>query len=221
MSLRLFVLRHGETVFTRERRFAGWRDVPLTDAVSSYLFNSQLVTIADGSIALIAPVEARDNDNARRAIERVIAEDNPVKAAHYVDVRESMRNGGGPAPGLIRPTPLPQPAAEIAGGRGQQAGHDRSARMGWTGGCAGPDAQPLAADGALRLLALLSFLRDDVAWILGVPDRSIDARDRVALPAVDSGERAFLGTETGARGHSTFFRHDGYNASGPHGRVGR
>ncbi len=32
MSLRLFVLRHGETVFTRERRFAGWRDVPLTDA---------------------------------------------------------------------------------------------------------------------------------------------------------------------------------------------
>ena len=31
MSLRLFVLRHGETVFTRERRFAGWRDVPLSD----------------------------------------------------------------------------------------------------------------------------------------------------------------------------------------------
>ena len=30
--MRLFVLRHGETVFTRERRFAGWRDVPLTDA---------------------------------------------------------------------------------------------------------------------------------------------------------------------------------------------
>jgi len=32
MSLRLFVLRHGETASTRERRFAGWRDVPLTDA---------------------------------------------------------------------------------------------------------------------------------------------------------------------------------------------
>src|SRR5213593_3438114 len=31
MSLRLFVLRHGETVFSRERRFAGWHDIPLSD----------------------------------------------------------------------------------------------------------------------------------------------------------------------------------------------
>jgi succinylarginine dihydrolase len=27
----------------------------------------------------------------------VVAEDNPVKAVHYLDVRQSMNNGGGPA----------------------------------------------------------------------------------------------------------------------------
>jgi succinylarginine dihydrolase len=72
-------------------------ELPLADAVSSYLFNSQLVTVADGSIALVAPVEARDNERARVAIDHIIAADNPVRAVHYVDVRESMRNGGGPA----------------------------------------------------------------------------------------------------------------------------
>jgi broad specificity phosphatase PhoE len=32
MGLRLFVLRHGETAWSRERRFTGARDVPLSDA---------------------------------------------------------------------------------------------------------------------------------------------------------------------------------------------
>jgi broad specificity phosphatase PhoE len=31
MALKLLVLRHGETASNRERRFTGWRDVPLTD----------------------------------------------------------------------------------------------------------------------------------------------------------------------------------------------
>jgi len=31
-TLRLFVVRHGETVWVRERRFAGSRDIPLTEA---------------------------------------------------------------------------------------------------------------------------------------------------------------------------------------------
>lgn len=31
MSFRLFVLRHGETAWTRARRFTGWRDVPLSE----------------------------------------------------------------------------------------------------------------------------------------------------------------------------------------------
>ena len=31
-KLRLFVIRHGETAWVRERRFAGSRDIPLTEA---------------------------------------------------------------------------------------------------------------------------------------------------------------------------------------------
>ena len=72
-------------------------ELSVADAVGSYLFNSQLVNLPDGTMALIAPAECRECEPARRFIERVIADDNPVRAVHYVDVRQSMRNGGGPA----------------------------------------------------------------------------------------------------------------------------
>jgi succinylarginine dihydrolase len=74
------------------------QEVPLADAVSSYLFNSQLVTLPDGSMSLIAPVEARENGRTKAFIDqRVLAEGSPVGSVHFVDVRQSMRNGGGPA----------------------------------------------------------------------------------------------------------------------------
>ncbi len=72
-------------------------EVALEDAVSSYLFNSQLVTLPSGEMALILPREAEENDRTRRFLERVVAEENPIARALYKDVRESMRNGGGPA----------------------------------------------------------------------------------------------------------------------------
>lgn len=72
-------------------------EVPLADAVASYLFNSQIVTLPDESLAVIAPKEVEENTPARRFVERVIAEDNPIKAVHYLDLRQSMQNGGGPA----------------------------------------------------------------------------------------------------------------------------
>lgn len=71
--------------------------VSLKDAVGSYLFNSQLVTLPDGAMALILPAEARDTPLVWREVERILAADNPIAAAHVTDVRESMRNGGGPA----------------------------------------------------------------------------------------------------------------------------
>jgi succinylarginine dihydrolase len=73
-------------------------EVPLEDAVKSYLFNSQLLTLPDGSMALVAPGECEENPRVKAAIDRVISDAaNPLKRVIYMDVRESMRNGGGPA----------------------------------------------------------------------------------------------------------------------------
>ena len=67
-------------------------------AVQSYFFNSQIVTLPDGSVAIIAPQECAEDKPASESFRRIMEdEQNPVSAVHYVDVRESMQNGGGPA----------------------------------------------------------------------------------------------------------------------------
>lgn len=71
--------------------------VSLADAIGSYLFNSQLVTRPDGGMALILPAEARENSVVWAEVQSILAADNPIVEAVVVDVRESMRNGGGPA----------------------------------------------------------------------------------------------------------------------------
>ncbi len=74
------------------------RRVPLADAVSSYLFNSQLVTVRRGEMALLAPVECRETPRVRRFLEDLVAHgSSPMRRVHYLDLRQSMRNGGGPA----------------------------------------------------------------------------------------------------------------------------
>jgi succinylarginine dihydrolase len=70
-------------------------DVSLADAVTSYLFNSQLVSIA-GRATLIAPTEVREN-NAASGHVRDLVDSGALGGVRYVEVRESMRNGGGPA----------------------------------------------------------------------------------------------------------------------------
>lgn len=72
-------------------------ELPVQVAIAAYPFNSQVLTLPDGTMAIIAPTESREQAPARRFLERVLAEDNPVKAVHYLDLRQSMNNGGGPA----------------------------------------------------------------------------------------------------------------------------
>ncbi len=72
-------------------------DVPIEDAVKSYLFNSQLITKSDGAMHLILPVEAEETPSAKAFVERCIAADGPLGGADYLDLRQSMSNGGGPA----------------------------------------------------------------------------------------------------------------------------
>ncbi len=71
--------------------------IGLADAVASYLFNSQLVTLPEGGMALILPSEARDTPGVWAWLQTLIAGNGPIRALHVLDVRESMRNGGGPA----------------------------------------------------------------------------------------------------------------------------
>ena len=72
-------------------------EVPLADAISSYLFNAQLVTPPDGEMTLIVPEEARETPSVWRWIERHLAGNGPIRRVEVVDVRQSMANGGGPA----------------------------------------------------------------------------------------------------------------------------
>jgi succinylarginine dihydrolase len=71
--------------------------VSLEDAVASYLFNSQLVSLEGGEMALVLPKETQENPRTKAFVDETLAANNPVGRALYLDVRESMRNGGGPA----------------------------------------------------------------------------------------------------------------------------
>lgn len=71
--------------------------VSLADAIASYLFNSQLVTLPAGGMALILPAECRETASVARYLDTLVAGNGPIRSVHFVEVRESMRNGGGPA----------------------------------------------------------------------------------------------------------------------------
>jgi succinylarginine dihydrolase len=71
--------------------------VSLPDAISSYLFNAQLVTLPDGGMALIIPSEAQANVRVWSWLETLVGGNGPIRRLVPVDVRESMANGGGPA----------------------------------------------------------------------------------------------------------------------------
>jgi succinylarginine dihydrolase len=70
--------------------------VSLADAISSYLFNAQLVTTRDGP-TLVLPEESRANPAVWRWLQDHVAGNGPIRRLKVVDVRESMANGGGPA----------------------------------------------------------------------------------------------------------------------------
>lgn len=71
--------------------------ISLADAIQSYLFNAQLVTLPDGGMALILPTEAQDNGRVWGWLQTMIAGNGPIRRLIPVDVRQSMANGGGPA----------------------------------------------------------------------------------------------------------------------------
>jgi succinylarginine dihydrolase len=72
--------------------------VGLEDAITSYLFNAQLLTLpGQVGMALVLPTEARDNPSVWSWLESHVAGNGPIRKLVPVDVRGSMANGGGPA----------------------------------------------------------------------------------------------------------------------------
>jgi succinylarginine dihydrolase len=90
-------------------------ELPLASAIAAYPFNSQLLTLPSGEAAIVAPEDAREDAPARAFLERAVA-DGAVGAVHYVEVRQSMSNGGGPACLRLR-VPLEEGEAAALSGR--------------------------------------------------------------------------------------------------------
>lgn len=71
--------------------------VSLDEAIRTYLFNAQLLTLPDGTMALIVPEECRESAAVWGWVETMLAGNGPIRQVIPVDVRQSMANGGGPA----------------------------------------------------------------------------------------------------------------------------
>lgn len=109
---------NGRVLFTHARAFADQRgaydsiraalpalevvEVPeeavsLAEAIRTYLFNAQLLTLPDGGMALVVPEECRESASVWSWCEHMLASNGPIRRVIPVDVRQSMANGGGPA----------------------------------------------------------------------------------------------------------------------------
>lgn len=73
--------------------------ISVSEAVDTYLFNSQLITLPDQkNMILIAPAECQANLKVKTCIDGLVADSqNPINSVYYLDLKQSMRNGGGPA----------------------------------------------------------------------------------------------------------------------------
>ena len=73
-------------------------ELPLADAISSYLFNSMLVQPpGEDRLVLVAPAETCEQVAACRLAKSLPGRNGPIGRVEFIDVRQSMRNGGGPA----------------------------------------------------------------------------------------------------------------------------
>lgn len=75
----------------------GTDEVSLEEVVQSYLFNSQLLDLPDGGMLLVVPSECRENTRVSAYLDKLLASGGPIRQVASFDLRQSMRNGGGPA----------------------------------------------------------------------------------------------------------------------------
>lgn len=74
------------------------QQMSVEDAINSYFFNSQLITLNNHTMALISPIECQSTPSIKSLIDNILADPtNPINQAYYLDLKQSMQNGGGPA----------------------------------------------------------------------------------------------------------------------------
>ncbi|RRD01856.1 N-succinylarginine dihydrolase [Amphritea balenae] len=71
--------------------------VSVQDAVSSYLFNSQLLNLQDGRTLLVIPEECQNNPAVWTYLSELQEGNSPIDELKVFDLKQSMSNGGGPA----------------------------------------------------------------------------------------------------------------------------
>ncbi len=108
---------------TLQRRVPGFTaiEVPtsrvsVADAVSTYLFNSQLLTREDSAMLLVLPEESRQHAGVWDYLNEQVEQGGPLRELLSFDLCESMHNGGGPACLRLRVvlTPQEQQALNLA-----------------------------------------------------------------------------------------------------------
>ncbi len=96
-------------------------EVSLEEAIRTYLFNAQLLTLPSGEMALVIPTEAHESAPVRAWLNAMLGGNGPIRLVIPVDVKQSMANGGGPAclrlrvvadPAAVDPRFLLDPARE-------------------------------------------------------------------------------------------------------------
>jgi succinylarginine dihydrolase len=90
-------------------------ELSVEESVNTYLFNSQLIARPDGRYTLVAPAEAREHARAHAVLERLVKDGSPIAEALVFDLRQSMRNGGGPACLRLRVPLTPAERQSLAG----------------------------------------------------------------------------------------------------------
>jgi len=92
------------------------KELSLERAVSSYLFNSQLVQCGDGRRAWILPQECAEDPEVAALIQRIVDEHPTIATIRYCSLWESMRGGGGPACLRLRAVLAEHEQADLAPG---------------------------------------------------------------------------------------------------------
>ncbi|MFO1396333.1 MAG: N-succinylarginine dihydrolase [Burkholderiales bacterium] len=88
-------------------------DVTLDEAVATYLFNSQLVDRGHGGLLLVAPGECHEHPRVAAYLGRLLESGGPIREVLMFDLKQSMRNGGGPACLRLRVTLTPNERAAV------------------------------------------------------------------------------------------------------------